>query len=150
MSPSASNYDSIGNNDTLEGSNQFFDPNNPDLFASFCDIAHVVLVNIIQPPIMLFGIGGNLLNIIILSQDNSLIISPAIKFLISMSIMDLSGLTIGLLYTILEWCKYLSLILRTSFAYYSCYIEYALNDNFNQLYELSDNLEDMAGVKLTG
>ena len=104
------NYTSIANNDLDEIS----------------QMLHIILTKVLRPPVMIFGIVGNLLNILILSRHKSRRTRSAITFLIAMSAMDLVQLTVQLIFVILEWIKAFSFVTATISTYYRCYVKYVL------------------------
>ena len=85
-------------------------------------IIHFIVFKVMRPPVLLFGVIGNILNILVLSKGNLFLIGPTGKLLISMSTMDTIILCLSLAYSIGEWTKSLNLVLATIFVYYSCFI----------------------------
>ena len=90
------------------------------------DLVNEVLTKFIRPPILSFGIIGNILNLIILLRQKSHRTRSIIAFLIAMSLMDLILLYFQSMFTLLEFLKTISLQLATIDAYYRCYIWYEL------------------------
>ncbi len=96
-------------------------------FKDQSDLIHEVLTKFIRPPILCFGIIGNILNLIILLRQKSRRTQSTIAFLTAMSLMDLIVLCFQSVFTLLEFLKTLSLQLATIDAYYRCYIRYYHN-----------------------
>ena len=100
----------------------------------YSDILHFILTSVLRPPLMIFGIIGNLLNIIILCKYKARHTRAAIRLLIAMSAMDLTQLSVRIILIILEWIKSVTLIMATIAAYYRCYIKYVLQTGIIHLY----------------
>ena len=90
-----------------------------------------ILTKFIRPPVLIFGICGNILNLIILVRHRSPRTRSAIAFIITMSLMDLVLLCVQLIYIIFGWIKSVSLLLATIATYYRCFIRYLLFIKFS-------------------
>ena len=92
----------------------------------YYDMFHLILLRIVRPPVVIFGIAGNIVNIIILWKNIKLRKTSAIKILLAMSIMDLFSLILILAYAFLEWIKTTAFLYGIIFIYYSLYLKYGL------------------------
>ena len=87
-------------------------------------VVHFLLLQLLRPAFIIVGIGGNILNIIIIKsliQNSS---SQSMKLLIALSMMDLSLLSLFFLHEILGWIKELALVSAVIFVYFSCFVKY--------------------------
>ena len=90
----------------------------------FSDVLQIVLLKYCRPPVLIFGIFGNILNLIVLFKHKSRRTRSAISFLTALSIMDLFLLFFQSSFIFLEWMKTILLQLSTIAVYYRCYIRY--------------------------
>ena len=90
----------------------------------YSEVVQLILTKIVRPPVMIFGIIGNLLNILILARHKSRRTRSAMTFLIAMSAMDLTQLIVQIIFVILEWIKAFSVVTATIMTYYRCYVKY--------------------------
>ena len=101
----------------------------PESMSTSIVILQIILFKILIWPVVIFGICGNLLNIIILSKRSFSFLKrvrscSTLIFLISMSIMNLLGLCFYLIQLIFELVKTSSFLTGAIFVYYSVYIKY--------------------------
>ena len=96
-----------------------------DQNSDISDIIQKILSKFIRAPVLIFGIIGNILNLIILFRHKSRRTRSAIAFLFAMSMMGLMLLWIHTIQIILEYVKPISFHLITLATNYRCYIRYA-------------------------
>ena len=88
----------------------------------YSDLVQDVLTRFIRPPFLIFGIIGNIINLIILLHHRSKRTRSALVLLEAMSLMDLILLFVQSIYIVLEWLKSSSFPLATIETYYRCYL----------------------------
>ena len=105
-------------NNSISNSTNFNTGQNRD----YSDLVHDVVTRFIRPQFLIFGIIGNILNLIVLLKHKSKRTLSALELLEAMSLMDLILLFVQSIYIVLEWLKSSSLTLATIETYYRCYL----------------------------
>ena len=118
-------YQTHGENET--NSSQY------DVQEDYSDTVHWILLKFLRPPVLIFGIIGNILNLIILFKHKSRRTRSTIAFLSALSIMDLFLLIIQSIFIVLELLRTMFPMFKSFLSYYRCYIRYEefSNRSFN-------------------